>query len=214
MVSSWIMINKTYIVGITGGIGAGKSTVLNYIKTRFRVATILADDIGRELMKPGKSVFFALVEAYGKTVLGDDGQIDTKRLSSIAFSSHEAQKKINEIEHPLIKSEIEWQINQSVATVVFVEAALLIEGGLKELCDEIWLVSAKKDVRVQRLMESRGYSRKRCEQIIALQLSDDEMKKHASVLIDNSDGADVMKRAVDYHMAVLSSDLKTDLSKW
>ena len=214
MASSWIMTKRKYVIGITGGIGAGKSTVLDYITAHYNVETILADEIGRELMKPGKSVYYALLEVYGNAILNDSGAIDTKRLSSIVFSSSDAQKKVNEIEHPLIKSEIEWQIRYSKSDVIFIEAALLIEGGLKELCDELWLITAEKEVRIQRLMESRGYSRKRGEEIIALQLSEEEMKKHAAILIDNSSGIDDMKRSVDYHMSILSADLKQDFAKY
>ncbi|MBP5224727.1 MAG: dephospho-CoA kinase [Lachnospiraceae bacterium] len=208
------MINGTYVIGVAGGVGAGKSTVLSYITARYRVETILADETGRELMEPGKSVYFALKEVYGDAVLNEEGRIDTAKLSSIVFSGPEEQKKVNGLEHPLIKSEIEWRIGRSKADVVFIEAALLIEGGLTEICDEVWLVTAKKDVRIARLMESRGYTKERCEQIIALQLSDDEMKKYAAVLIDNSGGTAAMRRAVDYHMDVLASDLKKDLNRY
>ena len=82
MASSWIMTKRKYVIGITGGIGAGKSTVLDYITAHYNVETILADEIGRELMKPGKSVYYALLEVYGNAILNDSGAIDTKRLPS------------------------------------------------------------------------------------------------------------------------------------
>ena len=207
------MIQNKYIIGVTGGAGAGKSTVLAYISAFYDVGIIMADETGRELMKPGNRLFYALTEAYGKDIVGEDGKIDTKKLSLTAFKDEESQKKINELEHPVIKEEIIREASESLYDVVFLEAALLIEGGLKELCDEIWLIDAPEDVRIARLQKSRGYSLEKCQNILKLQMSPAEFKKHCTLVIHNGRSTESMKEEVDYYMSSLSADLKKDLRK-
>ena len=208
------MINGKYIIGILGGVGSGKSTVLNYITSHYQAEAIYADEVGRELMRPGKSVYYALLEVYGDALLSADGTIDKEKLSAIVYESETSQKEVNGIEHPLIKSEIESRILNARARVIFLEAALLIEGGLKEICDEIWMITADREIRIRRLMENRQYSRKRCEAIMALQMDEQTMKKHAQIRIDNGNDFSETQDAVDYYMNVLSLDLHEDLKKY
>ncbi len=94
------------VIGVTGGIGAGKSSVLSYLKRHTMSRVIQADTVGRELMEPGRSVYQALVSAYGDKILKEDGAIDKQALAKIGFSSKEAQLKLNALEHGLIREEI------------------------------------------------------------------------------------------------------------
>ena len=208
------MIQNKYVIGIVGGVGAGKSTVLNYISAFYQVEVIMADDVGHDLMRPGKRLFYAITEAYGEGILTEDKQIDTKKLAGIAFKDEESQKKINDIEHPIIKEEIEKAIVSSEYEIIFLEAALLIEGGLKELCDEIWLISAPLKVRIERLMASRGYSEEKCRSIIALQKTDQEFKKYCTLVLTNAKDLERMKEEADYYMSSLMQDLRKDLRKY
>ncbi|MBQ1377207.1 MAG: dephospho-CoA kinase [Lachnospiraceae bacterium] len=207
------MIQNKYVIGLVGGIGSGKSTAAAYISAFYDVDVIMADDVGRELMLPGRPLFAALTEAYGTEILDEEGRIDKKVLSAIAFKDEESQKKINEIEHPVIKEKIIQMIRGSRYEVIFLEAALLIEGGLKELCDEIWLVSAKEDVRIERLMKNRGYTEEKCRQLIALQMSDQEFKKHCSLVIHNNRDRNELREETDYYMVSLENDLMLSLRK-
>ena len=192
--------DKSFLIGITGGIGAGKSTVLDAIKARFPVFLIEADETGRKLMEPGKSVFLALVRHYGPQILREDGTIDRVKLTEIGMKDEESQKELNEVEHPIIKEEILEEIRRieescDTMPVILLEAALLIEGKLDEICDEVWFVSAPKPVRIRRLMENRGYSRKKAESIIARQLSYREFLRHADRVIHN--GSDFSKTTAE-----------------
>ena len=188
------------VIGITGGIGAGKSTVLNYISGHYDVFVIMADETGRELMKPGKSVYLALVAAYGEEILLPDKTINTAVLSEIAFKDEESQKKINEIEHPIIKEEIIREIGASDKRIVFVEAALLSEGGLLEICDHVVSVTARRLVRIGRLKKNRGYTLKKSRSILKRQLSDREFKKISDTVIKNNGNFSRTKRAADQMM--------------
>ena len=178
-------MTQSKIIGITGGVGAGKSTILDYIKKKYRVDIIIADDVGKELMEPGHSVYQALVQHYGEIILCEDGSVNRPKLAEIGLKDEESQAVLNSIEHPLIREEILNRIRNSEATVVFLEAALLLEGKLTEICDEVWVVTADQETRIQRLMKDRGYTEENCRMIISRQLSDEEFSEIADVLIRN-----------------------------
>ncbi len=176
--------NKT-VIGITGGVGAGKSRVLDHLKKKYGCALLIADDIGRELMAPGKSVYQALVAHYGQEILLEDGRVDKKKLSALAFENDETQRELNAVEHPVIREEIEKRIEASDARVILLEAALLLEGGLKPLCSEVWYIYAPEKVRLRRLMKSRGYTEEKGRDMIARQKSDAEFRAGADRVVNN-----------------------------
>lgn len=174
------------VVGLCGGIGTGKSTILESILHFPVTEVILADDVGRELMNIGGVLYDELLIHYGETILSENGEIDKKKLASIAFRTRESQKEINEIEHPIIRDEIIRRIRKSEKKVIFIEAALLFEGNLDSLCDEIWAVYVDTKERIRRLMSDRGYTREKCESVMRLQMSDEELSEKADLVIDNS----------------------------
>ena len=178
-------MTQSKTIGITGGVGAGKSTVLDYITAHYRVGVIIADDVGKALMEPGGSVYQALVRHYGDEILQEDGSIDRPHLAAIGLRDEESQAVLNSIEHPLIREEIIRQIQASEAPVVFLEAALLLEGKLTEICDEVWVVTADEETRIRRLMEDRGYTEETCRMIMSRQLSEEAFEDLADVLIRN-----------------------------
>lgn len=188
------------VIGITGGVGAGKSSVLTHILTHFDVSVLMADNVGAELMEPGKSVFIALIQAYGKEILKDNGEIDKKKLARIAFQDEESQKKINAVEHPLIKEEIERRIKEDPKKVIFLEAALLYEGGLVPSCDEVWYITANRRTRLKRLQKDRGYSLQKCRSIMKRQLSPREFKHFSDVVIKNNGKFERTAEKIDREM--------------
>ena len=178
-------MTQSKTIGITGGVGAGKSTVLDYISSRYKVRIIGADDVGRELMEPGRAVYNALKAYYGEKILLDDGRIDRPALAAIGLRDEESQAILNGIEHPLIREEIIRRIRSAEESVVFLEAALLSEGNLTEICDEVWVVTADEKTRIERLMRDRGYTEETCRMIISRQLSEEDFCALADVLIRN-----------------------------
>lgn len=176
------------IIGITGGVGTGKSTVMNYIKDHYEVAVILADDVAKELMEPHKKAYNKIVANYGTSFIQDDGQIDRALLAKMLFSNDDMRQGINAIVHPLVKEEIKARL-QAFAEEGYkyaaVEAALLIEDDYESICDEFWYVWAPEDVRTQRLMANRHYSLEKVKQMLQKQLSDEEYEQHCKRRIDN-----------------------------
>lgn len=192
------------LIGITGGVGTGKSTILNVLQSTYRSKLIMADNVGKSLMKPGNDCYDRIVEEFGTDILFDipDKQlygvsnkpikpgIDREKLSKLVFDDPVKLKKLESIVHPEVKKEILRTIDEiyeaTPDALLILEAALLIEHGYKEICDEFWVVIADKEVRIERLMLSRKYTREKCESIMAEQLSDEEFIKEADFVIDNS----------------------------
>ena len=177
--------NKT-VIGITGGIGTGKSTVLRFIKKKYEADLIVADEVGHALMEKGECVYKALVKEFGTSILKENGAIDKKKLAKLTFSSDEMQEKVDRIEHPLILEEIKKCVHGAKQPIVFIEAALLQEGKLTDLCDQVWIVTADKKTRVERLMADRKYTEEKCEAVMNLQLSEEEYLQLGTEAIENS----------------------------
>ena len=193
-------MTQSKTIGITGGVGAGKSTILGYIQGKYAVEVIGADAVGKELMAPGRTVYQALVQHYGNEILSEDGTIDRPKLARIGLKDDESQAVLNGIEHPLIREGILNRIRESEASVIFLEAALLLEGKLTEICDEVWVVTAKAETRIRRLMKDRGYTEEDCRMIISRQLSEEAFSEIADVLIRNEGNLSSVYRQVDREM--------------
>ncbi len=190
MKQSKLIRGRCNIIGITGGVGAGKSTILNYIKDNYSSVIIYSDDVANDIKKKGYPAYKPIVELLGTGILDEDGEIDKKKMAARIFSEKALLEKVNNILHPAVNAFIINIIDNERRTndhdFVFVEAALLIENGYKEIADELWYVYADEDTRRKRLSSSRGYSDEKITSIFEKQLSDDEFRKACDFVIDNS----------------------------
>ncbi len=181
---------KTNIIGITGGVGAGKSTVLGYIRDNYKCRIIFSDDVANDIKKKGFPAYDRLIELLGPEILGDDGEIDRAKMASAIFNNKNKLKSVNNILHPAVNEYIiniiEDEKNRGELDFVFVEAALLIENGYDKIADELWYVYASEDARRQRLKDSRGYSDEKISDILSKQLDDATFRAHCQFVIDNS----------------------------
>lgn len=172
-------------IGITGGIGAGKSELLSFIEKHYKCKIYLADKVAFKVREPGTDCYNELVDLLGKNIVDDN-----KLMAKALFGNDELLAKVNGIIHPAVKdyllSELEFAKQDGKVELFFVEAALLIEGGYKELVDELWYIYADKDVRIHRLMEARGYSKEKAISIMNNQLSEDEFRRNCDFEINNS----------------------------
>jgi len=186
-----------FAIGLTGGIGSGKSTISDMLRAK-GAATVYADQIGHEVYRPGTPAWDQVVAAFGRQVVGDDGQIDRRKLGQIVFSDPEARRRLDAITHPPMEqmmSERLEELRRQGTRVVVLEAAILIEAGWDHLADEVWVTVVSPEVAAQRSMERSGLSRERAEARIAAQLSNEERLKHAQVVIDtNCSLAEVAQR--------------------
>lgn len=182
-------------IGITGGVGTGKSTVMAVLKRDYGFETLLADDAAAELEKKGRPVYEAIVDRFGNDILGSDGEIDRKKLAAIVFRDRNALKQLNSITHPAVKKEILKRVSKAgeIGQNLAVEAALLIEEHYDEILDELWYVDTPEEIRIQRLMASRGYTREKCLSIIGSQLDRDEFIRHCDRVIVNDGDMEKLK---------------------
>lgn len=177
------------IIGITGGVGAGKSTVLNHIKETYGAFVMQADLVGHFLMQPGESCYAPMVQLFGKEILREDGTIDRKKVGEIVFSNSRLLGKLNGIVHPRVKSYILSQIadKKNAGTKLFIlEAALLLEDEYDTLCDEVWYIYADESVRRMRLKVERGYSDEKIDGILSNQLTEREFERRCDYRIENN----------------------------
>ena len=177
-------------IGITGGVGAGKSEVLSYIKAHYNCIVILADEVAHRLEKPGQECYNDLIVLLGEEVRKPDGTIDKNRMAEKIFADKSLLEQVNNIVHPAVKKfiiqEIAAEKEKAEYDFFFVEAALLIEGGYEEILDELWYIHADMALRRQRLKDSRNYSDEKIERILREQLSEETFRVHCSVVINNS----------------------------
>ena len=177
------------IIGITGGVGSGKSRVLSYIEETYPCTICQADHVAWELQKPGVSGYVQIVEYFGKKVLNEDQTLNRKALGEIVFSNEKELHRLNEIMHPAVKTRICELITEHKqrGTKLFVlEAALLIEEHYDEICDELWYIYTDEQNRRERLKISRGYSDEKIDSMMKTQLSEEMFRKKCKVVIDNS----------------------------
>lgn len=177
------------IIGITGGIGAGKTQVLEYLNNRYGATICQTDAVGKKLQKKGTQCFDAIVESFGTEILDEKGELDREKLAGIVFSDSARRNQLNAIVHPAVEEEIRKKIareERKNTNLFIIESALLIETHYDQICDEIWYIYVEASIRKKRLVYARGYDPKKVDDIIAAQLPKDMFMKHCDRVIDNS----------------------------
>ena len=180
--------NEMIVLGITGGIGSGKSLVLHKLEQLPDTVILEADLLAHRLMSPGHRAYREIVSAFGTGILSPDGTIDRAVLGQMVFRQEELLEQLNHIVHPEVKRNIRERIrrNRAKGTRLFViEAALLIQDGYQAICDEIWYVHTKKEIRIRRLLDSRGGTPEKWEAVFASQPEDEYFLQHADVVLKN-----------------------------
>lgn len=186
------------IIGLTGGIASGKSTVARLLE-RFGAEVVDADQLAREAVMPGTAACQAIIDAFGSGILLPDGSIDRKALSRIVFADPEARRRLEAITHPAIADLARRrlaELRRAGDGVAFYVAPLLIEAGATGRVDEIWVVYVDRETQLARLIERDGLSREEAEQRLAAQMTMEEKAAHGSVVIDNRGTPEELERQV------------------
>lgn len=178
------------IIGITGGVGSGKSEVLNILENDYHAKIIQSDHVAHELMVLGAKSYDAIVYAFGNKILNDDQTINRPALGEIVFHDETKLSLLNSITHKNVDEEILARIDafgkEEPDGLVVVESALLVGAGYEKKFDQLWYIYTREEVRYERLKASRGYSDEKIAQMIAKQQSEEQFKSMASHVIDNS----------------------------
>lgn len=196
------------VIGLTGSIGCGKSTVSQYLAD-LGAKVIDADQVAREIVAPGTPALAEIVESFGREILNQDGTLNRKKLGAMVFTDAQALARLNRITHPRIVETIR-RLEQSFRDrpdahqkLLVVDAPLLIEVGLDEGVDEIWVVLVDPVKQAERLSERDSLGREEIKRRIASQMPQSEKLRYARRVIDNSGSLEETHKQVDRHLAAL-----------
>ena len=177
------------VIGLTGGIGSGKSLVAKILEKKYGAYLLNTDGIAKEQMEPGGASFQEVVNYFGERILTEDGRIDRSRLASIIFEDADKRLKINEITHPrvleAVREEIKSIREKGTVPYLVVETALMIEAGYDFICDEVWYVHTPEEERRSRLKKERNYPDEKIDSIFANQSKAEVFREKFSKVIEN-----------------------------
>jgi dephospho-CoA kinase len=191
-------VNRPIVIGVTGGIATGKSSVLALLAQR-GADTIDADAVYHKMIGPGGPLVDAIVERFGPDVVAEDGSIDRRALAGIVFADRAALADLDQITHPAVIREVLARIAASDAQVVAVDAVKLIESGMADECDSVWLVVCDPAIQRERLMRRNTLTGDEADLRLAAQPDEAARRQRADAVIDNSGSLDDLERQVDNH---------------
>lgn len=189
------------VIGITGGIGSGKSLVANILREKHGAYIINTDRIAKEQMEVGGVSYQGVIEFFGKDILSEDGSIHRGRLAEIVFHDKEKLLKLNELTHPLVLKAVKEEIHsmESKGDVPFfaIETALMIESGYDSACDEVWYVYAQEAHRRKWLMKERNYSEERIASVFESQSKAEDFRRKFPMVIENTGDINLLEQQVE-----------------
>ena len=195
-------------VGLTGSIAVGKSFVLGVL-AELGCRVLDADKTARDVVERGTPGLQAVIDAFGRTILNEDGTLDRAKLASVVFADEQKRLQLNSLLHPFIIETQDEQMRQwereSPERIAIVDAALMIESGGHCRFDKLIVVHCRPEVQLERLMSRDGLSRAEAERRIAAQMPQDDKKKYADFLIDTSDGFDSARTQTEEVFAALQA---------
>ena len=191
---------STKVIGITGGIGSGKSAVLDYIEENFNARILKTDEIAHDVMEPGERCYEALKRIFPDEVFPDNAPIDRELMAKAMFSDESLRQKLNAIVHPAVgeylKEETLKERAQNKFDYVIIESALYTGGEFALLCDAVWNIHASVSVRTERLKRTRGYSDEKIRDILKSQEKNDVLRLTLPVQIDNDGDFEATKTQI------------------
>lgn len=196
------------ILGLTGGIATGKSTVTAMLRER-GIPVIDADQIAREVVEPRKPAYEAIVRHFGRDILLEDGQLDRKKLGEVVFSDEAERQKLNAIVHPEVRRVMRQEAEAAEANgaqIVFMDIPLLYESKLQYLVEKIVVVYAPSDMQLARMMERDELDEEQAKKRLRAQFPIDQKKLEADFLIDNSQSREETQRQVEELLTVIRSE--------
>ncbi len=197
--------SESFILGITGGIGSGKSTVSNILK-ELGAVVIDADVISREVVEPGKRALGELTQEFGTDILDDWGQLKRNELAARVFNDENKLKILNSIVHKYVAQKIKENVEEQLlkqTKVIVIDAPIPIKNGFLDLCDEVWTVFALMEIRVDRVMKRNGMTYEEAVSRIRSQISDEEYLSIANKVINNNDDVTLLRQEVESQFSKL-----------
>lgn len=189
------------VIGITGGIGSGKSLVAKIVKEKYNANVLDTDGIAREQMEPGGICYHEVVDYFGKEILSEDGTIDRKKLAAIVFEDKDKLQKLNALTHPKVLLAVQEVISslkeKGTVPYIIVETALMIESGYDHICDEVWYIYTPEEERRKRLKSERNYSDEKINSIFEKQSKADAFRAKFTKVIENVGDIKMLEQQVE-----------------
>lgn len=187
------------VIGLTGGVGSGKSYVAHCLQELYGMELLIADELGHVAMEPGTDSFDRIVARFGADLVMEDGRLDRKGLADIIFHDPQALTDMNGIVHPAVKEYLADFISkrQELPGTILLENAILYETGCDAFCDEVWYVSVPEDIRIRRLMTDRGYTEDKSRAIIVSQQPESFFRERADRIIDNAGNRQELRKQLE-----------------
>lgn len=201
-----IKAGNSLVIGVTGGVGAGKSRILEILEKEYGAQVLYADKIASELEEPGHDGYRLLVEAFGTGILGEDGRLDREAFAQLIFKDPKILQQVNSMIHPLtwkvLRKKVEEfraaayrRAGEEFPALAVVEAALFDEKS-RAFCDILWYVDVSEENRIRRLMENRGYTREKCLDIMRNQPRREDFVRMADEMIDNNETIEQVREQI------------------
>lgn len=188
------------VIGLTGGAGSGKSAVAGMLAEK-GCLYINADQISREVVEPGRPALMEIREAFGPTVIKQEGDLDRRRMAEVVFAEPEARERLESIIHPRVIARVGARIDRARSegaySAVVVEVPLLYESGAEDMMDEVWVVDAAEDTQIRRMAERDGLTEEQALARLRAQMDPRVRAGMADVLIENKGSLHELARAVD-----------------
>ena len=187
-----------YVIGITGGVGSGKSYAAHRLQEKLGATLLIADELGHVVMEAGRSAYCQIVEHFRQNIVSSDGSIDRAALAEIVFSDARARDWLNQVIHPAVIEYIRDTIhqNRTRSGILLIETALMYETGCDSLCDEVWLVYVPEEER---------YSEQKSKSIIQSQISETLLREKVQRIVPNDGTKEDLERALDALLTTLDT---------
>ncbi|MBD2306979.1 dephospho-CoA kinase [Chroococcidiopsis sp. FACHB-1243] len=185
------------IIGLTGGISTGKSTVSQYLAHEYHLPVLDADIYAREAVQLGSPILNAIAQRYGKNILQADGTLDRQQLARIIFNSSTEKQWLERQIHPYVRDRFEQEINKLSVPIVILVIPLLFEAEMTDLVTEIWVVSCSSQQQIERLIQRDNLTVEQAQARINSQMPLSEKCKRADVVLDNSSSQEELKQQLD-----------------
>lgn len=206
------MKRRPFLIGLTGNIATGKSRVAA-ILAEHGARVVDADRVAHEVMRPGGPAYQGVVAEFGRPVLSADGEIDRAKLGAIVFVDPAALQRLESIVHPATIAEVGRRISESTEPAVVVEAIKLIEAGMHQICDELWVVRAPRPIQIARLVAMRGLSEGEAAMRVDAQPPQEEKAALADRVIVNDGGLRALRKKVEAAWEEVEARLERSLDQ-
>ncbi|WP_422803617.1 dephospho-CoA kinase [Streptococcus sp. FT1-106] len=197
----------TKIIGITGGIASGKSTVSSYLRELGQIV-IDADEVVHDLQKKGGALYQVLVGWLGTEILQADGELDRKKLAALLFASNERLAKSADLQNPIIRKELEKRRDRALQDneLVFLDIPLLYEQGYEDWCNQVWLIYVDRETQIQRLMARNQLTKEEAQLRISRQMPLEEKRDLADLVLKNTGDLETLKSQIKQLVIEMGQD--------